>query len=601
MTYTTLKLIKRTIQYARPYWLHILVIFLLNLLSTPLALLRPIPLKLVIDSGFGQISVPGFIAMFFPDNFSFTFNAIILIAAAIVLFTALIENLNGVVSWVLETFTGEKIVLNFRTLLFDHIQRLSLAFHDKRGISHSLYRIQWDTMSTRSLLIDNLSPLISSVITLVSMVVIMFSINWRFALIATGVIPPLFILTRLSSKRLKKDWNQVKDDESLAMAVVHESLSALRVVKAFGQEENEQERFISQSDKAVKGQMKLAWTGSSFNFLTGMIFAVGTAFFIYFGALYVKSGQMTLGELTLIMAYLAQLFTPLQSISKKINNLQSSFAGVERVFKLLDQEKEVNENPHALHLTKVKGSFEFANVSFAYESDKSVLQDVSFEIKAGDRVGIMGSTGAGKSTLISLIMRFYDISAGMILVDGEDIKKYKLADYRRQFSLVLQEPVLFSTSVSENIRYGRPGATEAEIIEAAIAANAHEFILNSTDGYGTQVGERGMQLSGGERQRISLARAFIKNAPVLILDEPTSSVDLKTEGLIMEAMERLMKGRTTFMITHRLDTLSTCNVILHLEEGKLVDVLRDFDIETLLKKKIAFINSPATSGKTEDN
>jgi ATP-binding cassette subfamily B protein len=432
------------------------------------------------------------------------------------------------------------------------------------------------------------------------MVIIMFSINWRFALIAIGVIPPLFFLTRLSSKRLKKDWNQVKDDESLAMAVVHESLSALRVVKAFGQEENEQERFISQSDKAVKGQMKLAWIGSSFNFLTGMIFAVGTAFFIYFGARYVESGQMTLGELTLIMAYLAQLFTPLQSISKKINNLQSSFAGVERVFKLLDQDKEVIENPHALHLPKVKGSFEFTDVSFSYESDKSVLQNVTFKINGGDRVGIMGSTGAGKSTLISLIMRFYDISSGIILIDGEDIKKYKLADYRRQFSLVLQEPVLFSTSVGENIRYGRPGATEAEIIEAAIAANAHEFIMNSTEGYGTQVGERGMQLSGGERQRISLARAFIKNAPVLILDEPTSSVDLKTEGLIMEAMERLMKGRTTFMITHRLDTLSTCNLILHLEEGRLVDVLRDFDIDTLLKKKIAFINDPETSGKTED-
>jgi len=566
-----------------------------------LALLRPIPLKLVIDNGFNSLPVPGFISLFFPANYQFTFNAIIVIAASLVLITALIENINTFISWALETFTGEKLVLNFRTILFNHIQRLSLSFHDSKGITHSLYRLQWDTMSSRSLLIDNLSPLISSIITLISMVIVMFSINWRFALIALCVVPPLYILTRMSSRRLKKDWNQVKDDENLAMAFVHETLSALRVVKAYGQEENEQEKFINQSDKAVKGQMKLAWTGSLFNFLTGMIFAVGTAIFIYLGALYVRSGQITLGDLTLIMAYLAQLFAPLQGISRKINNLQSSFAGVDRVFKLLDQEKEVIESPNALHLKKVKGFFSFRDVSFAYQSDKPVLYHISFDINAGDRVGIMGSTGAGKSTLVSLLMRFYDTSDGIISIDGESIKKYKLADYRNQFGLVLQEPVLFSTTIAENIRYGQPGATEKEIIEAAKAANAHNFIVKSKEGYDTEVGERGMQLSGGERQRIALARAFIKNAPVLILDEPTSSVDMKTESLIMDAMERLMAGRTTFLITHRLDTLSTCNVILHIEGGKLVDVIRDFDFDTLAKKKNAFINQPGSIQNAEDN
>jgi ATP-binding cassette subfamily B protein len=576
---TTFHILKRTVRYARPFWLHIILLFILNLLATPIALLKPIPLKLIIDNGFGSLPVPTFISTFFPGNFEYTFQTIVLIAAGLVIVTALIENVNNIIVWLLETFTGEKLVLNFRTILFNHIQRLSLAYHDKKGIFHSLYRVQWDSMSSRSLLIDNLSPLLSSSVTLVSMVFIMFLINWKFAAIALCVIPPLYLLTKISSRRLKKDWNKVKEDESMAMAVVHEVLSALRVVKAFGQEENEQERFINKSDKAVKGQIKLAWIGSSYNFLMGMVFASGTALFIFIGAGYVKSEQITLGELTMIMAYLAQVFGPLQSINRRINNLQSSFSGLERVFNLLDQEKEVRENPNAVHLVKAKGNIGFRDVSFTYENGKQALHNISFDVITGDRVGIMGSTGAGKTTLISLLMRFYDASDGSIVIDGENIRKFKLADYRNQFSLVLQDTVLFSSSIAENIRYGRPSATDKEIIDAAIAANAHDFIINCTKGYETEVGERGMQLSGGERQRIALARAFIKNAPILILDEPTSSVDMNTEKVILEAMERLMAGRTTFMITHRVDTLHSCKLVLHLENGRLIDIKGKHDMD----------------------
>jgi ATP-binding cassette subfamily B protein len=259
-------------------------------------------------------------------------------------------------------------------------------------------------------------------------------------------------------------------------------------------------------------------------------------------------------------------------------------------FPVLDEEKEVKENPNAVHLPAVKGSFQFDHVSFSYQKDRPTLKNISFEIRPGDRVGIMGSTGAGKSTLISLLNRFYDPTDGVIKIDGVDIKNYKLTDYRRQFSIVLQEPVLFSTTIAENIRYGRPEANEKQLIQAAKAAHAHDFIIKSKDGYETMVGERGMQLSGGERQRISLARAFIKNAPVLILDEPTSSLDIKTEALIMDAMERLMEGKTTFMITHRLDTLSTCNVILHLEHGEIVEVVRDHDVNYFANKKIAYLS-----------
>ena len=590
MKYSAIQLIKKIIHQGRSYWPHITGIFVISLLATPIALLKPYALKLLIDSGFGSKPVPSFISFFFPAGFEFGFTAIIIIAAVLVILVALIDNIINAVSWVMGTFTGEKLVLNFRTLLFNHIQRLSLAYHDRKGASDSLYRIQWDTMCIRSFLLSQLSPLIASFITLISMVVVMFLINWSFAIISLCIIPPLFFLTRLSSKRLRKDWYKVKDAESGAMSVIHEVLSSLRVVKAFGQEANEGERFLDRSNIAVKGQLKMARVGALFSFITGMLIATGTALFIYFGASYVNSGKMTLGELTLVLAYLSQVFGPLQNISKNINEVQSSLVSIDRVFTVLDEEKEVKENPHAVHMPRAKGAFEFKQVSFSYEKERTTLQDISFEIKPGDRVGIMGSTGAGKSTLISLINRFYDPSEGSIKIDGVDIRDYKLTDYRSQFSIVLQEPVLFSTSIAENIRYGRPEATEKEIIDAAKAANAHEFIMKSKDGYDTLVGERGMQLSGGERQRISLARAFIKNAPVLILDEPTSSLDVKTEAQIMEAMELLMKGRTTFMITHRLDTLDTCNVLLHIESGKLVELVRDHDQHFMAKKKLALLN-----------
>lgn len=585
----TFILIKRILLHARRYWLHISVLFFLNLLATPIALLKPFALKLLIDSGFGSQPLPKAIRIFFPNNFTFSFQAVAIIASTLVIIIALLDNVNIFISWLLSTYTGEKLVLNFRTLLFNHVQRLSLRYHDTKGASDSLYRIQWDTMGIRSLLLAQLSPLISEFITLLSMITIMFIINWKFAVITVCIIPPLFLLTRSSNKKLMKDWYAVKDAESSAMSVIHEVLSSLRLVKAFGKEQNENDRFMHRSNEAVKGQIKLAHTAAGYSFVVGMLLAIGTAFFIYVGATFVKSGKMTLGELTLIIAYVTQIFGPLESIVKNLNEIQSSVSSIDRVLSVLDEEKEVKDNLHAVPLPKVKGSFEFQNVGFHYHPEKMILQNISFQIQPGDKVGIMGSTGAGKSTLVSLLMRFYDPTNGIITIDNIDIRKYKVADYREQFAIVLQEPVLFSTTIKENISYGKTDASEQDIIDAAIAANAHNFIMKSKDGYETMVGERGMQLSGGERQRISIARAFVKNAPVLILDEPTSSVDIRTESLIMEAMERLMENRTTFMISHRLDTLITCNLILHLENGRLIDIVRDHDNESLSKKKIALL------------
>lgn len=587
--YSTFYLIKRILTVSQPYSWHLLIIFLINLLSTPIALLKPYALKIIIDSGFGSQPMPTFIRSFFKPDFNFSFQTVAIIAVSIAVVVALIDNILGYISWVLGTFTGEKLVLNLRTILFNHIQRLSLAYHDTLGISDSLYRIQWDSMSIRAFIMSQLPNLITSFITLISMIIVMFVINVDFAIIAICILPILFILTKLSTKLLRKDWYKVKDAESSAISVVHEVLSSLRVVKSFGQEENEEKRFSQRADTAVKGQVKMAKVGAGFSFAVNMVLAVSAAVFLFIGAKYVHAGQMTLGELTLVLAYLAQIFGPLQSIIKNLNDIQSSITSVDRVFSVLDEQKEVKESPNALHLDTINGAFSFQNITFSYSSERKTLEDISFEINPGDRVGIMGTTGAGKSTLVSLLMRFYDPSNGKILIDGKDIKCYKLADYRAQFSIVLQDPVLFSTTIAENIRYGRPTATDKEVIEAATAANAHNFIMSHKDGYEALVGERGMQLSGGERQRISLARAFIKNAPVLILDEPTSSLDIRTESLIMEAMERLMEGKTTFMITHRLDSLNNCNVILHLEGGKIIELVRDHDVDYLIKKKAAFV------------
>ena len=284
----------------------------------------------------------------------------------------------------------------------------------------------------------------------------------------------------------------------------------------------------------------------------------------------VRTGALTLGELLLVIGYLTQLYSPLKTMSKKMALMQSHLAGAERAFALLDESPDVTERPNARPLSRAKGAVAFRNVWFAYEKGPPVLSDISFQIRPGARVGIVGSTGAGKSTLVNLLPRFYDPTQGQILLDGRDLREYKLADLRNQFAIVLQEPLLFSTSIGENIAYARAGAGKEEIMAAAKAANAHEFIIGLPKGYETQVGERGMRLSGGERQRISLARAFLKGAPVLILDEPTSSVDARTEAGIVEAMERLMRGRTTFIIAHRLSTLKHCDILIRIEHGRVL-------------------------------
>jgi ATP-binding cassette subfamily B protein len=365
------------------------------------------------------------------------------------------------------------------------------------------------------------------------------------------------------------------------MSVVQEVFGAVRVVMAFGQEEREHERFVRHSTHSMRGQMRVATIQGGFDLLMGTLIAVGTAAALVIGVTHVRAGMLTVGELLIVMAYLAQLYAPIDTISKKATVLQSSLASADRVLTLLDRMPDVVEQPDARPLDRAAGAVEFRDVSFAYENAHHVLEHVSFTIAPGTRVGIVGTTGAGKTTLINLLTRFYDPLAGQVMLDGADVRSYRLADLRNQFGIVLQDPVLFPRSIAENIAYARPSATEEEIVAAARAANAHDFIVQLPDGYQTLVGERGMRLSGGERQRISIARAFLRDAPILLLDEPTSSLDSATEAVIMEAMVRLMHGRTTFMIAHRLSTLSVCDVCLRLERGRPIELVPPGEIQQL--------------------
>ena len=566
---TDLGLYRRLLRQARPYRAHIAGIFLLSLLSAPLALLLPLPLKLAVDSGLGTHPLPGFLDALLPAAVPRSGTGVLLLAAGLLVAVALVGQLQSLAHSLLSAYTGEKMVLTFRAALFARAQRLSLSYHDAKGTVDSTYRIQHDAPAIQYLLIDGLIPLVTASCTLAAMLYCAIRLDMQLALVALTVAPVLYLLSRVCRPRMRGQSREVKNLESSALGVVQEVLGALRVVKAFGQERREEERLVRRCGAGIRARLRLLLFEGAFGLVVGLTTAVGSAAVLVIGIRHVQSGALTLGELLLVMAYLAQLYAPLKTLSKKAASLQSHLAGAERAFALLDAAPDVIERPDARPLDRAVGGVAFRNVSFAYGEDRPVLHGVSFEVPPGARVGVVGVTGAGKTTLAGLLTRFYDPTAGQVLLDGVDLRDYRLADLRNQFAIVLQEPVLFSTSIAENIAYARPGATDEEIVEAAKAAHIDDFITRLPEGYQTPVGERGLSLSGGERQRVALARAFLKDAPILILDEPTSAVDLGTEAEIVRAIERLMRGRTTLLITHRPSTLKGCDVLLVIEHGRL--------------------------------
>jgi ATP-binding cassette subfamily B protein len=542
-------------------------------LSLPLALLFPLPLKLVVDSVLGSQPLPAWLLRLH----AFSVRSTALQASICVLLEiAVLVSVQGLASWWLQTYTGEKLVWDFRARLLNHVQRLPLTFHDRYGATDSVYRIQHDAPAIQYVTIQGLVPLTTAGITLVAMIAVTAKIDFALALIALAITPVLFLLSLGCSRIVRQRSQKIKDLDSSALSVIQEVIGSVRVIKAFGQENREHDRFVRRSIKRMSQQVKLSLQQAVFNVMIGLSIALGTGAALYVGVRHVRAGTLTIGMLLMVMAYISQIYQPLQTLTGKATELQTWLASLERAFVLLDQEPEIAEHARALAIEASRGEFEFRNVSFAYDDSGRGLHNISFRVPAGARVGIVGATGAGKTTLLNLLMRFYDPSSGEVLLDGKNICDYRIGDLRRQFAVVLQEPVLFAASIAENIAYGKPDACDSEIVAAAEAAASHEFISRLPEGYETEVGERGSRLSGGERQRISLARAFLRNSPILILDEPTSSVDVHTEAAIIEATERLMAGRTTFMIAHRLGTLKSCDLILVMEQGELVEIKTNF-------------------------
>jgi len=566
-----LKLCLRIMRDARPQWQHLAGIFLLEFLSTPLVLLTPFPMKIAVDSVLANKPLPAFFDSFFSISAQPSTQTILLLACLLSFSIMLLQAAFSYGSWVYQLYTGERLVLDCRARMFWHTQRLSLKHHDEKGSSDLLYRLNSDVYHMQHLAIYGLIPLCTSTMMFVTMFIITVRLDWQLALISIAVLPVLYCIHSFHLEKSRASWALVKESEGKAIGVIQEALNCIRVVKAFNKEEQEADKFRDKAQNNLGRYMSAIKNETIFGMLVSGTIALASASALYVGVGHVQSGLLSLGNFLVVMSYLAQLFKPIETFSKQISSTQSSLASAERVFALADEVPDIQDVENARVLGRAEGLIEFRHVNFNYRQDQAGLSDISFKIKPGMKVGIIGATGAGKTTLINLLMRFFDPSSGTITLDGIDLRQIRVADLRNQFAFVLQDPVLFSISILENIKYGRNNASMEEVIEAAKAAGAHDFIQSLPDGYGTQVGDKGMGLSGGERQRVSIARAFLTNAPILVMDEPTSAVDQEKEAAIAQALQRLQVGRTTFTISHRLSFIEGYDIVMKLEHGHLLN------------------------------
>ncbi|HWI22227.1 MAG TPA: ABC transporter ATP-binding protein [Baekduia sp.] len=535
--------------------------------SALLTLLAPWPLALLIDTVLSNKPMPALLG--FLDGFS-RIELLWIAVVSGVLVTAL-QSAASVVDNYVNTKLEQRMVLDLRTDLFDHAQKLSLAYHDSKRTGNLMYQINNQASAVGAVTIA-VPPLVQSVLTLLGMFIVVMRIDSTLALLSLTVVPFIYGSAGYYMRRIEPEVRHVRRLEGESLTIVHEAMAMLRVIVAFGRERHEHQRFRRQASQAVDARVRLTVKQTTFSLAVGLCTAVGTAIVLGFGAHRVLSDGMTAGELLVVMGYIASIYKPLEQISNTLSSFQQHFISLAGALDLLDTPIEIEEKPDAIELPQTAGAVTVRDVSFDYHGRKQTLVDVNFDVRPGERVGIVGPTGAGKSTLLNLIPRFYDPAAGAVLIDGHDVRDVTLTSLRGQISVVLQEPLLFSGSIADNIRYGRLEASDDEVFAAAEAANAHDFISALPQGYETELGERGAQISGGERQRIAVARAFLKDAPILILDEPTSSIDSRTEAVILEALERLAEGRTTFMVAHRLSTVLNSDLIVVINHGRVVEL-----------------------------
>ena len=559
------------VRLIRPYWKQLALAFVAVFGETFSDVLEPWPIKIVIDNILQSKKVPGWLAGFVSGAFGQNKLAVLNFAVAAVAGIAVVGAISSYVEKYLTTSVSQWVTHDLRRTLYNHIQRLSLAEYDKTQTGDLISRVTSDINAVQDFINSALLGIIVNVLTLVGMAGVMFYINWRFTLIALSIAPALFAVVYYLTRRIKKASREVRKKESELVSIVQEVLTSVRVVKAFAREDFEVTRFESQSLENVETALEARSIKAKLSPIVDVMVAAGTCLVLAYGARLALSGQISTGVLIVFLLYLGKMYKPMRDLSKSTDTVSKAIVGYERIEEVLEIEARVRDLPGARKAPRFKGKIEFDHVNFAYEDNIPVLKDMRFEIEAGQVAAIVGPSGVGKTTIISLIPRLYDPQSGTIKIDGVDIRRYKLKCLREQISFVLQETLLFHTSVWENIAYGKPDASPDQIIRAAKQANAHEFIVQLSEGYGTMVGERGVTLSGGQRQRIAIARAIVRNTPILVLDEPTTGLDSSSEQAVIEALERLMKGKTCIVVAHHLSTIRHADVIFVVKESELVE------------------------------
>ena len=531
-------------------------------------LAKPWPLKLIIDHGLLHTELPHSLGFLQPLIAGSTVPFIVVVCASIVLIS-LVSSVCSYFQTFITSSVGYRTVYTLRRELFAHLQSLSLSFHTQARSGDLLTKIAGDTNTLKDWFADSLLKFTSQLLTVLGMLVILFTVDWRIGAIALATMPFLgyslfhvYRKTKISVKTQKKQEGQVA-------ARMDEVLSAVPLVQAFARETHEMRRFDKVTAETVRQSIRVARMGAAAGRSSELITAVGTAVAVLFGALLVLRGAMLPGALVLVVSYLNSLYKPLKNLASLSTDFSKAMASAERISEVLDVEPEITDRPGAVEATALRGTIEFDRVSFDYGDGREVLRDVSFTVPPGQRLALVGASGAGKSTIVSLILRLYEPQSGVIRIDGVDIRDYKIKSLRRNVGLVLQQAILFGATIRENIAYGRPDATDVEIESAAWAANADEFIQDLDDGYDTVVAERGATLSGGQRQRIAIARALVRDAPILILDEPMTGLDVESEDKVREALDRLMVGKTCISITHDLASIADADLVLLLEEGRV--------------------------------
>jgi subfamily B ATP-binding cassette protein MsbA len=555
----------------RPYRGWLLIILASMLVQTAMSIAAPWPLKIVLDHVVGSHKAPGWLESL---RFIHLDGGKMEFAAVAALGLVLIAVLSAVASYIENYYTesvAQWVAHDLRMRTYDHLQRLSLGYYDTHQTGAILSTITSDVKTVQGFASSGTLGILVDLLTIVGMLGVMFWMNWDFALIAVAITPFLLMFVARLNRAVKRATHEVRRQQSGIVAAVQQGLESIRVVKAFGRQDTEETRLAQVSRATVDAALSARRVKSVLSPVVSIVVALCTGFVLWRGTALVLADAMTIGDLTVFLSYLGKFFKPVQDLAKMSNTIAQTAVAIERIQTILDTDDILPEKPDARDPGEVKGEIAFEHVAFSYDPKAPVLRDVNARIATGQFVGVVGPTGGGKSTIVSMIPRFYDPASGCVRVDGVDVRDYTLQGLRGRIGFVLQDTALFHGTVRENIAYGRPSATDEEIVQAARLANADEFIAKMPAGYDTMVGERGLTLSGGQRQRIGIARAIIRNAPILILDEPTAALDTESEKLVMEALGRLMKGRTVITIAHRLSTIRDADKILVLKDGVVAE------------------------------